>query len=111
MGFGPGLFTSPSGIGVSSSGNIYVADFGSPDTAVQEFTNEGTFLRMWGSFGLGDGQFINPGGLTVDSSDSVYVGDFGENNRIQKFDSEGNLLTKWGTPGYWGWTVYQSRLA
>jgi DNA-binding beta-propeller fold protein YncE len=35
----------------------------------------------------------------VDSLDNVYVGDFGENNRIQKFDSEGNLLTKWGTPG------------
>ena len=35
----------------------------------------------------------------MDSSDNVYVGDFGENNRIQKFDSEGDLLTKWGTPG------------
>lgn len=54
---------------------------------------------MWGSFGLGDGQFINPSGLTVDSEDNVYVGDFGENNRIQKFDSEGNLLAEWGTPG------------
>lgn len=48
---------------------------------------------------MGDGQFINPGDLTVDGLDNVYVGDFGENSRIQKFDSEGNLLTKWGTPG------------
>ena len=29
----------------------------------------------------------------------MYVGDFGENNRLQKFDGDGNLLTKWGTPG------------
>ena len=28
----------------------------------------------------------------MDSSDNVYVGDFGENNRIQKFDSNGNFL-------------------
>ena len=35
----------------------------------------------------------------MDSSDNVYVGDFGENNRIQKFDSNGNFITKWGTEG------------
>jgi DNA-binding beta-propeller fold protein YncE len=27
------------------------------------------------------------------------VGNFGENNRIQKFDSNGNFITKWGTSG------------
>jgi DNA-binding beta-propeller fold protein YncE len=37
--------------------------------------------------------------LTVDSAGNVYVGDFGENNRVQKFDSNGNFITKWGTPG------------
>jgi len=35
----------------------------------------------------------------VDSSDNVYVGDFGENNRIQKLDSNGNFLGKWGSTG------------
>ena len=69
------------------------------DTAVQKFTSNGTFLQMWGSFGLGDGQFINPNGPTVDSEDNVYVADFGENNRIQKFDSGGNFITKWGSEG------------
>ena len=39
------------------------------------------------------------GGVGVDSSDDVYVADFGENNRIQKFASNGNLLGKWGTTG------------
>jgi DNA-binding beta-propeller fold protein YncE len=47
----------------------------------------------------GKGQFISPGGVTADSSDNVYVSDFGENNRIQKFDSNGNFLTEWGTTG------------
>ena len=39
------------------------------------------------------------GGVYVDSSDNVSVSDFGENNRIQKFDSNGNFLSKWGTTG------------
>jgi DNA-binding beta-propeller fold protein YncE len=39
------------------------------------------------------------GGIAADSTDNVYVGDFGENNRIQKFDSNGNFLGKWGTTG------------
>ena len=51
------------------------------------------------STGLGDGQFTSSGWIATDSDDNVYVGDFGENYRIQKFDSNGNFITKWGTPG------------
>ncbi len=36
--------------------------------------------------------------MTVDSSGNVYVADYG-NNRIQKFDSNGNFITKWGSQG------------
>jgi sugar lactone lactonase YvrE len=92
--------TRATGIGTDSSDNVYVTDGGSPETAVQKFTTNGTFITSWGSTGLGaDGQFISPGGVGVDSSDNVYVSDFGENNRIQKFDSNGNFLTKWGSTG------------
>ena len=34
------------------------------------------------------------GGIAVDSSGNVYVADTW-NNRIQKFDSDGNFITKW----------------
>jgi tripartite motif-containing protein 71 len=39
---------------------------------------------------------------SVDSATYVYVGIFEnfENNRIQKFDSNGNFTKKWGTPGF-----------
>src|ERR687898_1899302 len=91
LGFGDGRFTSATAIDTDSSDNVYITDLGSPETAVQKFTTDGTFITSWGSTGLGgDGQFINPGGITIDSSDNVYGGDFGENNRIQKFDSNGN---------------------
>jgi tripartite motif-containing protein 71 len=69
----------------------------SPILAQQD---EYSFITKWGSEtpGTGDGQFINPVGLATDSSDNIYVADRG-NNRIQKFDSDGNFITKWGTPG------------
>ena len=46
----------------------------------------------------GDGQFNEPFGIDVDSSNNVYVADSG-NHRIEKFDSNGNFITKWGLLG------------
>ena len=40
--------------------------------------------------------FRSPTGIAVDSSDNVYVAD-NFNNRVQKFDSDGNFITKWGS--------------
>ncbi len=54
------------------------------------------FLLKWGTPGTGDGQFSWPQGVTVDSDGNVYVAD-AYNERIQKFTSSGNFLTKWGT--------------
>jgi uncharacterized repeat protein (TIGR01451 family) len=57
------------------------------------------FLRLWGSQGTGDGQFGSyPYGVAVDATGNVYVSDRG-NDRIQKFDRQGNFLLKWGTSG------------
>jgi DNA-binding beta-propeller fold protein YncE len=42
-------------------------------------------------------QFGNPD-ITIDESDNVYVADY-FNNRVLKFDSDGNLITQWGTQG------------
>jgi DNA-binding beta-propeller fold protein YncE len=42
-------------------------------------------------------QFGNPD-ITIDEFDIVYVADY-FNNRLLKFDSNGNLVTQWGTQG------------
>jgi tripartite motif-containing protein 71 len=57
------------------------------------------FIKYWGSEGIADGQFNYPNDISVDSSKgNVYVADT-NNNRIQKFDSNGNFITKWGSYG------------
>lgn len=48
--------------------------------------------------GQDDGQFFNPLGVAVDSGSNVYVAD-AANERIQKFDSAGRFVTKWGSRG------------
>ena len=53
------------------------------------------YHSQWGN---GDGIFDFPVGVAVDSSDNVYVAE-SRNHRIQKFDSDGVFLTKWGSEG------------
>ena len=83
-GSGDGQFSSPNGVAVDSSGNVYVADVS--NYRIQKFSSSGTFLTKWGSKGSGDGQFHWPDGVAVDSSGNVYVTET-HNNRIQKFIS------------------------
>ena len=52
----------------------------------------------WGSFGTNDGQFKSPNAVATDDFGHVYVTDF-NNDRIQKFDSNGAFITKWGSSG------------
>ena len=56
------------------------------------------FVRQWGSEGSDDEQFVKLEGIAVDSSGNVYVSD-SFNYRVQKFDSNGNFITKWGSGG------------
>jgi tripartite motif-containing protein 71 len=95
-GSGNGQFSWPTGIAVDSSGNVYVTDTG--NNRIQKFDSNGKFITKWGSEGIGDGQFVGPLGIAIDSSDNVYVVDSNladENNRIEKFNSNGKFITKW----------------
>ncbi len=56
------------------------------------------FLLKWGSDVTADGAFNAPQGVAVDGSGNLYVADT-YNNRIQKFDGNGNYIRKWGSYG------------
>ena len=65
---------------------------------VSVFNSDGLLLKEWGSPGSDDGQFDGANDIAVDESGNVYVVDIG-NLRVQKFNSNGDFLTKWGSFG------------
>lgn len=97
-----GSFNYPNRIAISPDGFIYVAD--SSNYRIQKFDSNGNFITKWGNYGSGDGQFnwgqgiYAAGSIAVSYDGSVYVADT-YNNRIQKFDGNGNFIGKWGISG------------
>ena len=86
-------FNLPTDIAVSNDGSFYVSD-GYGNSRVVKFSKEGEYLFEWGTFGNKQGEFNTPHGIDLDNNENVYVADR-ENNRIQKFDAEGNFITVW----------------
>ncbi|MFC1617274.1 hypothetical protein ACFL2K_03540, partial [Candidatus Margulisiibacteriota bacterium] len=56
------------------------------------------FLTTWGSYGREKGEMNDPYYMALDEEGNVYVADT-DNDRIQKFDADGNYLTEWGADG------------
>ena len=102
LGAGEGQFYYPSDVAVDSSDHVYVAD--TSNNRIQKFDSAGRFVTKWGSLGSGNGEFHNPVGVAVDPRGNVYVAEIpadgsiagADNYRIQKFDSAGSFITKWG---------------
>jgi DNA-binding beta-propeller fold protein YncE len=89
-------FNGPTAVLVAPSGDIFVADGHERESnnRVLKFASDGTFLKSWGSTGSGPGEFLVPHALAMDSRGRLFVADR-DNNRIQIFDQEGELLDEW----------------
>ncbi len=107
-GLGPiASFHSPTGVGMDTGGNVYVAD--SMNAGIRKITSTGsvtTFAGSLGNNGSNDGigtaaQFLTPMGVAVDSVNNVYVADTG-NHTIRKITSAGTVTTLAGTAGIIG---------
>jgi len=86
-------FNLPTDIAVAEDGSFYISD-GYENSRVAKFSKEGKYLFEWGKFGNQKGEFNIPHGIDLDNIGNVYVADR-ENNRIQKFDAEGNFIAVW----------------
>lgn len=86
-------FNLPTDIAVSDDGSFYVSD-GYGNSRVVKYSKDGTYLYEWGKFGNKQGEFNIPHGIDLDKKGNVYIADR-ENNRIQKFDAEGNFIAVW----------------
>lgn len=95
------LFDQPTDVAFGPEGEIFVTD-GYGNSRVVKFDRDGKFIKTWGSKGSAPGEFNLPHTIVVDKHNRVYVGDR-ENQRIQIFDLDGNLIDVWthvGAP--WG---------
>lgn len=100
-----GSYQGNEGLTVDGSGNVYITH----RQGVWKFSPTGQFLKAIGTNGSGDGQFRYPRGIADDSGNNIYVAEAGRKvdssdplyntNRVQKLDSSGKWLLKWGTYG------------
>jgi hypothetical protein len=119
-----GSVAYPNGVAVDVAGNVYSAD--DENMRVDKFNSSGNFVRAWGKnvdapgstddtgtgfeicspvdgdtcqagdfTGALGGELASARGLSVDAAGNVYVAD-AENNRIQKYDTDGSPLLTWG---------------
>jgi DNA-binding beta-propeller fold protein YncE len=86
-------FNRPTGVAITDSGTIYVAD-GYGNARVHKFSADGKHLLSWGEPGYKPGEFRLPHDVWVDKQERVWIPDR-ENSRIQIFDSQGKFLDQW----------------
>ncbi len=98
-GTGAGEISSPGGMALDSSGNLWITD--EESDRIEEFNREGGLVREFGSPGIGAGDLLSPGGLTVDHQGDVWVADCG-NTRIEEFGPEGEYLHQFPVTGTTG---------
>lgn len=110
--FGAGEITWPHGIYVDAEDNVWIADAVGyapvPDGVghtVMKFSSDGELLLTLGKKGVagdGDDEFNKPSDVLVAPNGDIFVADghdAGGNNRIMKFDKDGNYLMQWGETG------------
>jgi len=87
----PFMFGYPSGIGVTSYGEVWIADRDKNQICL--FNNVGNFSRFLGDFGSSEGQMKNPEKIVTEAGGKFYVCDAGH-SRIVVYDEFGNFVRK-----------------
>lgn len=113
--FGGDMFIWPHGIEIDSDGNVWVTDAVSdariPDGdkrghQVIKFSPTGEVLMVLGTpgeSGTSNRHFNSPADVVIGNNGDIFVADGhnnGGNNRVMKFNSEGEFLMSWGQTGY-----------
>ncbi len=108
-----GEFIWPSGMVLTSGGNILIADEWL--NQVSEFGKDGSFVRKWSTVPSEDGKEHGTASIACDADGNVYCTD-GRSHEVRKFTADGRFVTAWGELGDgngqfnspWGITVDQN---
>jgi streptogramin lyase len=88
----------PSGLSIDRDGNLLVSD--SHYHCWRIYSREGKELRVYGGkAGSGPGELGYISDVVQDADGFFYVAEFCENQRISKFDKDGNFIKSWGSVG------------
>ncbi len=94
----PDFFYQPNAMAFAPDGSIFISEghSSSPGSTarVMKFSKDGKLERSFGKLGTGPDEFDQPHALAFDSRGRLFVGDR-DNNRIQIFDQNFNLLDTW----------------
>lgn len=77
---------------------LIFSSFGTVTALASSSNDSYEFLLKWGEEGSEASQFEYPHSVAIDNNNNVYIADLG-NNRIQKFDCNGQYITQWGSTG------------
>ena len=86
-------FDKPTHTAFGENGDIFVTD-GYGNSRIVHVTADGKFVKTWGKAGAGPGEFSAPHAAIVDAKGRLLVCDR-DNERIQIFNQEGELLETW----------------
>ncbi len=88
----------PSGLSMDRDGNLIVSD--SHYNCFRIYSLDGVELRKFGGkAGSEPGELGYVSDVVQDADGFYYVAEFGENQRISKFDKDGNFVKCWGSEG------------
>jgi DNA-binding beta-propeller fold protein YncE len=93
-------FGRPTGLSIDAQARLLVAD--THYYRVLVFSLEGNPIAsatLGGTAGRGPGEFAFVTDAVRDRAGTCYVGEYGDNDRIQRFDAEGNFIDAWGGTG------------
>ena len=95
-------FRNPTDMAIAADGTVYICNRSyenRPDGVhITVITMDEDYVTEFGAYGEADGEFMWPTSVALDSKGNVYLADEWL-NRITKFTSDGEFVSKWGTAG------------